>query len=49
MNVEVKIIKDIPYVENGHERQKFDIYLPDSDTFKVFIYFFNGGISFSSS
>lgn len=39
----MKIIKDIPYVENGHKRQKFDIYLPDADTFKVFIYFHGGG------
>lgn len=23
-----KILKDIPYVKNGHQRQKFDLYLP---------------------
>lgn len=40
----MKIIKDIDYCGNNNERQKFDLYLPESDTFKVFIYFHGGGM-----
>ena len=25
----VKVVHDLPYVENGHERQKLDLYLPE--------------------
>jgi len=40
----MKIIKDICYSDIGHESQKLDIYLPDSNEFSVFIYFHGGGI-----
>lgn len=27
----VKVLRDLPYIENGHERQKLDIYIPKAD------------------
>ena len=40
----MKIIKDITYTKLGHPEQKLDVYLPDTDTFPVFVYFHGGGI-----
>lgn len=40
----MKIIKDISYTKLGHPEQKLDVYLPDADTFPVFVYFHGGGI-----
>ena len=34
-------ISDIAYGE--HELQKIDLYLPDSDSFDLFVYFHGGG------
>ena len=35
---------DIPYVENGSDMQKLDIYLPERDTFDTLIWFHGGGL-----
>ena len=40
----MKIIKDICYGKAGHPEQYLDIYLPDSDSFKVFVYMHGGGL-----
>ena len=41
----MKIYKDIPYCNIGHERQVLDVYIPDADSFPVFIYFHGGGLT----
>lgn len=40
----MKVIKDICYGKAGHPQQYLDIYLPDSNSFKVFVYMHGGGI-----
>lgn len=40
----MKIIKDICYGKSKHIEQYLDIYLPDNDSFKVFVYMHGGGI-----
>lgn len=40
----MKIIENISYTLLGHPEQKLDVYLPDTDTFPVFVYFHGGGI-----
>jgi len=40
----VRLISDICYSEVGHQEQYLDIYLPDKDSFKVFVYIHGGGI-----
>lgn len=40
----MKEIKDICYSGVDNERQKLDLYLPESDEFSVFVYFHGGGI-----
>ena len=40
----MKAIKDVFYTENNDNRQTLDIYLPDTDSFKVFVYFHGGGL-----
>ncbi len=40
----MKIINDITYTQLGHPRHKLDVYVPDCDTFPVFVYFHGGGI-----
>ena len=40
----MKVINNIAYCEENHERQKLDIYVPDADTFPVFVFFHGGGI-----
>ena len=41
----MKVIKDVAYTQLAHPQQKLDVYLPDTDTFPVFIYFHGGGIA----
>lgn len=41
----MKVIKDICYSPIAHERHHLDIYLPDCEEFKVFVYFHGGGIT----
>jgi len=36
--------QDIAYVENGAEAQKLDLWLPDSGSFPVFVFFHGGGM-----
>lgn len=36
--------QDIAYVENGAEAQKLDLWLPDSSSFPVFVFFHGGGM-----
>lgn len=40
----MKVIKDICYSSIGHESQKLDLYLPESEEFSVFVYFHGGGL-----
>lgn len=40
----MKIINDISYGKAGHPEQKLDMYLPESESFKVFVYIHGGGI-----
>lgn len=40
----MKIIEDICYGKSKHSEQYLDIYLPDRDAFKVFVYMHGGGI-----
>lgn len=40
----MKAVKDIFYTENNDKRQTLDIFLPETDSFKVFIYFHGGGL-----
>lgn len=39
----MKKIENIAY-GNGHKRQVLDLYLPDTDCFKAFVYFHGGGM-----
>ena len=41
----MKIIKDIQYYADSHSRHTLDLYLPDVESFPVFIYFHGGGIT----
>lgn len=40
----MRIIKDICYGKMQHPEQYLDIYLPDKDSFEVFVYIHGGGI-----
>lgn len=40
----MRLIGDICYGKAGHPEQYLDIYLPDKDSFKVFVYMHGGGI-----
>ena len=40
----MKKITDITYGRMAHPAQKLDLYLPESDSFSVFIYFHGGGL-----
>lgn len=40
----MNVIKDIYYTSYNHPRQSLDVYLPDADSFPVFVYFHGGGI-----
>jgi len=40
----MKIYSDIQYGKLGHEAQKLDLYIPDCDSFKTFVYFHGGGL-----
>ncbi len=40
----MKLIKDICYGKSKHPEQYLDLYLPDSDEFKVFVYMHGGGM-----
>ena len=40
----MKEIKDIYYIEDNNPSHTLDIYLPESDSFKVFLYFHGGGL-----
>lgn len=39
----MELLKDICYAKREHEELLLDIYLPDAETFPVFIYFHGGG------
>lgn len=39
----MKVIENICYSSIGHENQKLDLYLPESEEFSVFVYFHGGG------
>lgn len=41
----MKLIKDIKYCDNCHEKQTLDLYLPENNNFSVFIYFHGGGLN----
>lgn len=40
----MRAIFDVYYTESKNERQTLDLYIPDTDTFSLFIYFHGGGI-----
>ena len=40
----MQIIHNIDYVGNHHPQQVLDIYIPDAESFPVFVYFHGGGI-----
>ena len=40
----MKIINNVPYTMLNHPQQTLDIYLPDAESFPVFVYFHGGGI-----
>lgn len=44
MRVGMKIIKNICYGKLKHSEQYLDIYLPDKNAFKVFVYIHGGGL-----
>ena len=44
----MKIYKDISYCNIGHERQVLDVYIPEADSFPVFVYFHGGGLEAGS-
>ncbi|MBQ4629944.1 MAG: alpha/beta hydrolase [Clostridia bacterium] len=40
----MKVVKDVNYAQINHPQQMLDIYLPNCESFPVFIYFHGGGI-----
>ena len=44
----MKVIKDIYYTESRNSMQSLDIYLPETDGFKVFLYIHGGGLTAGS-
>lgn len=40
----MKLISDVCYGKSKHPEQYLDIYLPDKDSFKVFVYMHGGGL-----
>ncbi len=40
---DVTALRDIPYIENGHERQKLDLYLPEADAPLPVLVWVHGG------
>ena len=40
----MKLISNVCYGKAGHPEQYLDIYLPDKDSFKVFVYMHGGGL-----
>ncbi len=40
----MKIYSDVSYGKLGHESQKLDLYIPECDSFKTFVYFHGGGL-----
>lgn len=40
----MRIVKDIDYVGYGNPEQRLDVYLPERESFPVFVYFHGGGI-----
>lgn len=43
-NIAMKIIRDIAYGEGGHPAQRLDLYLPEENSFPVFVFFHGGGL-----
>ena len=41
----MKLIKDICYGKYGFDEQYLDLYIPDKESFKVFVYMHGGGIT----
>lgn len=44
----MKVIEDMYYTKEKHEMKMLDIYLPESESFPVFVYFHGGGIKTGS-
>ena len=42
---DLRVVRDIPYVETGESLQVLDIYLPQQDAFDTFIFFHGGGFN----
>ena len=40
----MKVFNDICYCNNGSDRNKLDLYIPDCEEFPVFVHFHGGGI-----
>ena len=40
----MKLIKDIPYLSDGHPMHLLNLYLPEGEGFPVFVYFHGGGL-----
>ena len=40
----MKVYQDIPYTKTGHPSQVLDLWLPEAESFPVFIYFHGGGL-----
>ncbi len=40
----MKTLKDIPYIQHNGKDVCLDLYLPDSDSFDLFVYFHGGGL-----
>ncbi|MBQ8409565.1 MAG: alpha/beta hydrolase [Clostridia bacterium] len=40
----MKKIENIAYAENPHSQQHLDLYLPEQDSFPLFVYFHGGGL-----
>ena len=39
----VRVLRDLPYVEDGHERQKLDLYLPQKPAGPLLVWIHGGG------
>ena len=44
----MRTIQNIAYADTNNERQLLDLYLPETENFKTFVYFHGGGLESGS-